>query len=449
MSFVRGTVELVHVAAQPGSLRDMILGAWTQTRMDWMFARNQLSRWLRQHGRLRSSERRFAGEVIYGMIRHIRRIDEALKLAGVAKFSHPPDLLRLLAYLVLELSLDAKTVSESAKAAGFTEIDWSVIAAADEKISAMRDPTRRLAVLRSLPDWLAQRLAHQYEGGADPLAAALLNRAPLTLRVNLRKASIETVIGNLSREKIVAQVGRYSSSALIVEGWPNVAAFRGYRDGLFEIQDQASQVVVDLVAAKPGQRVVDFCAGAGGKTLGLADAIKNQGRIVATDTDDKKLSEMKRRSRRAGISCVRGAVLDENGWSKALEPLLGKADRVLVDAPCTGLGSLRRHPEVKWRLAEGEIASYAALQKELIDRAASLLNETGQLVYATCSLLQEENQQVIESVVKNNRLEIVPASEVLGEARANEVGDGRFLAMDPHQHGTDGFFAAVMRRRCE
>jgi 16S rRNA (cytosine967-C5)-methyltransferase len=190
--------------------------------------------------------------------------------------------------------------------------------------------------------------------------------------------------------------------------------------------------------------VVDLCAGAGGKTLAIAARLGNRGRIIATDIDAGKLDELRRRARRAGVTSAQAMHLEGGGWPAALDAMRGKADVVFVDAPCSGIGALRRNPEARWRLREADLAGFAARQKEILGGARALLAPGGHLVYATCTLLTVENADVVAAVVGPG-LATVPLSEMLG-ARAHTLGDGDTFTVTPHRHGTDGFFARVLRR---
>jgi 16S rRNA (cytosine967-C5)-methyltransferase len=211
--------------------------------------------------------------------------------------------------------------------------------------------------------------------------------------------------------------------------------------------------VAELVAPPPRGRAIDYCAGAGGKTLALAALLGGRGRVVACDVDARKLVELRRRARRAGASNVQTIELPGDlaaAAPPALAAIEGGSDRVLVDAPCSGIGALRRNPEARWRLVPADLERMPALQLAIARRALDLVEPGGRLIYATCTLLAAENQSVVERLVSERAgLEIVPIKDVWGSARAAPISDtsGRFLELLPHQHGTDGFFAAVLRRR--
>jgi 16S rRNA (cytosine967-C5)-methyltransferase len=226
----------------------------------------------------------------------------------------------------------------------------------------------------------------------------------------------------------------------------NAFGLTAFREGLFEVMDEGSQLVAEAVAPPPRSRVVDACAGAGGKTLALAAMLANQGRILALDTSGKKLEELRRRARRAGISNL--AAREVGSPVLPAEAKLGAWDRVLVDVPCSGLGTLRRNPEARWRLSPKAVDDYPADQLALLIAYAPLVASGGRLIYATCSVLREENDAVVERFLgERPDFVVMPLKEIWGKARAAEVGDETFLRLLPHVHDTDGFFAAVLRRK--
>jgi 16S rRNA (cytosine967-C5)-methyltransferase len=351
----------------------------------------------------------------------------------------PRDLERLLALLVLEQHLSAERAAQVAP-----ELDWTAIASVDAAIAAERKPAARIALAASLPDWLAARLVADWGDEAEPLARALNERAPMTIRANTLVAARDALAAELAGERLATHAGRWSDTALVVDTRTNLFATKAFARGAFEAQDEGSQLLAELAtpaAAKP--LVVDYCAGAGGKSLAIAARLGNRGRIVASDVDDGKLEELRRRARRAHVSNTRAVALAQ------LEELRGKADVVLVDAPCSGVGALRRNPEARWRLREADLAGFAARQREILGEAAALLAPGGRLVYATCSLLACENAGVAAAFA--DRFSRVPLAEVLDAPRAAaferpDPGGSAFTAT-PHRHGTDGFFAAVFRHR--
>jgi 16S rRNA (cytosine967-C5)-methyltransferase len=426
-----------------GRLRALVLELWQRTRMDWGFVTDRLATTFRKETWIGSHERRFVGETLYGLVRHLRRVDAAL--ARGSKTQHAPrDLERLIALLVLE------RLVEPARAAGVVPLDWNAVAGVDDAIARERKLAPRIALAASLPDWLAERLVADWGDEAEALALALNQRAPMTVRANLLVGDRNALASELARARITTTPGAWCDTALHVESRTNLFGLDAFKRGAMEAQDEGSQLLADLtvagsVAGGAGPRlVVDLCAGAGGKTLAIAARLGNHGRIVATDVDAHKLEELRRRARRAGVSSAQALHLEGGRWPPALDALRGKADVVLVDAPCSGIGALRRNPEARWRLREPDLAMFAARQKDILGNARALLAPGGRLVYATCTLLDVENADVVAAVV-GPELVAVPLPEILGD-RARALGDATALTVTPHRHGTDGFYAQVMRR---
>ena len=283
------------------------------------------------------------------------------------------------------------------------------------------------------PDWLARRLAAS-DITADE-AEALLERAPLDLRVNTLKAERATLSLPLSGEQTAAPHGLRIEAGTQVEQWPE------WRDGKVEVQDTGSQLACLAVGAKPGETIIDLCAGGGGKTLALAAAMDNLGHLIASDTDRGRLSRLQPRAERAGASIIETRLLDPKREFEALADLEGQADAVMVDAPCSGTGTWRRNPEARWRLDEQELARLTALQADLLDLAARLVKPGGRLIYVTCSLLDEEGaDQFAAFLLRAQDFRQHDLSLPAGRARGNGI------RLSPYREGTDGFFIACAAR---
>jgi 16S rRNA (cytosine967-C5)-methyltransferase len=433
---------LANTVLDGGRLRATLLELWQRTRMDWGFVTDRLSTTFRKETWIGAHERRFLSETLYGLVRHLRRIDAGLERGRRVKKS-PRDMERVIALFVLE-----KLVTPERAQRAEPEIDWAQVAGIDDVIAAERKPVHRIALAASLPDWLAARFVADWGERAERLALALNERAPMTVRANL----LVTDRDKLAKEiGLATSPGKWSDTALIVEGRTNLFATDAFKQGQIEAQDEGSQLLADLATAglaNPKPLVIDLCAGAGGKTLAIAARLANRGRIIATDVDAKKLEELRRRARRACVSNAQALHLDGGTWPEALYALQGKADVVFVDAPCSGTGALRRNPEARWRLREADLATFAARQREILISATPLLAPGGRLVYGTCTLLAVENREVVEATLAaRSELENVPLVDVLGE-RAPALGlDELSFTVAPDSHGTDGFFARVMRRR--
>jgi 16S rRNA (cytosine967-C5)-methyltransferase len=302
----------------------------------------------------------------------------------------------------------------------------------------------------NLPDWLAGALkAELGDEGFWDFVASMSGQAPLDLRANLLKTSREKAQAQLAAAEVEAAPTPYSPWGLRVEGKPALQKSDVFLRGDIEVQDEGSQLLAALVNPKRGEMVVDFCAGAGGKTLALGAAMRNTGRLYAFDVNGHRLDKLKPRLARSGLSNVHPAQLT-NERDERVKRLAGKIDRVLVDAPCSGLGTLRRNPDLKWRLSAKAIDELVELQGRILDSACRLLKPGGRLVYATCSPLRREDEAIAEAFgAAHPQFERLDAAELLksaGVERADElVADGYFRSW-PHRHGMDGFFAAAWQK---
>jgi 16S rRNA (cytosine967-C5)-methyltransferase len=304
--------------------------------------------------------------------------------------------------------------------------------------------------LHNLPGWLADALRQQLGDEFEALAASLLQPAPLDLRVNILKQKRPQTQAALWQHAIESKATPYSPWGLRVTGKPALTRLAAYADGAFEIQDEGSQLLALLLQARRGELVVDFCAGAGGKTLALGAAMRGQGRLYAFDTSAHRLQALAPRLARAGLHNVHTAAIAHE-WDARVRALAGKADRVLVDAPCSGLGTLRRAPDLKWRTTPAQIAAYAQRQAAILQAAATLVKPGGRLLYATCSLLAEENEAVAAAFSAQthdftplNAAQCLTALKV--PAAPTLTTTASHLRLWPHRHGTDGFFAALWQR---
>ncbi|MBL28887.1 MAG: rRNA cytosine-C5-methylase [Rhodospirillaceae bacterium] len=293
------------------------------------------------------------------------------------------------------------------------------------------------------PEWLEPAVEARFGVDRESEMAALNAPATLDLRVNLLKADRETVRAMLAEDGYESTPTPFSPWGLRIAGRPPVASHKTYREGLVEVQDEGAQLVALL--AEPDGVVVDYCAGAGGKTLALAAAMGGRGRLVACDSDAERLARMAPRLSRSGVAGVETVVLRADG---ALPDLQGQADRVLLDMPCSGTGTWRRNPDAKWRLTPEKLAGYVAEQRRILDRAAPLVKPGGRIVYATCSFLLAENDGVVAEFLQSRddfaplRVADVWARTIGGECPA----EGDFLSLSPYRHGTDAFFVAILER---
>ena len=307
----------------------------------------------------------------------------------------------------------------------------------------------------NLPDWLVEPLKAQLGDQFWPLVESLNLGAGLDLRVNALTAKRADVQKDLAKAGIKAVPTPFSPWGLRIAGKPNLNKSEGFLRGDFEVQDEGSQLLVMLLDAKRGEMVVDFCAGAGGKTLAIGAGMRSTGRLYAFDTSAHRLDALKPRLKRSGLSNVHPAAIAHERDDR-VKRLAGKIDRVLVDAPCSGLGTLRRNPDLKWRQNMQVVEQMAVRQAAILHSAARLVKPGGRLVYATCSFLPQENEAIAQAFTDaNSEFAPLEAGEVLSnlkvEAAAKLCSGGengqKYLRLWPHRHGTDGFFAAVWQKK--
>ncbi len=392
-----------------------------------------LSRYFREQRMLGHRDRGFIAETVYAILRRLRWLHRLCE-----QDSRPFKL--LIAWL--------------ARGEGWTVSDFDGLLTASERDWLLELKQRKLepgslAEQCDLPDWLFELLAANYgEAGALELAQGLNRPAPLDLRVNLLKSDRERLLTTFKGQGIVASPGPWSPQAIRLADKPALQQHPLFKEGCFEVQDAGSQLLGLLVQPRRGEMVVDFCAGAGGKTLQLGAMMRSTGRLYALDVAEKRLAKLKPRMARAGLSNVHPMLIAHEQDAR-LKRMAGKADRVLVDAPCTGLGTLRRNPDLKWRQSPAAVAEMNERQRAILASAARLVRPGGRLVYATCSLLAEENDQVVDDFLASHEgFQLVSAQEVLA-AQGVELDTGERLRLYPHRHDTDGFFAVVMERKAE
>ncbi|MCB1736406.1 MAG: RsmB/NOP family class I SAM-dependent RNA methyltransferase [Gammaproteobacteria bacterium] len=381
----------------------------------------------REHG---GRDRAFIAESVYGVLRRKRLLD-ALTDNGTSRQL-------LIAWLSRVQGHGLKEFGDQLSDA---ETAWV------KTLKARKLDDQPPAVQAELPDWLWHRLVEQRgEAEALSLGRSMQNAAPLDLRVNTLKTKREPLLAALAEEGIEATATPYSPIGIRVVGKPAVNRSPLFAAGDFEVQDEGSQLLGFLLNPKRNQLVVDFCAGAGGKTLELGAMMASKGRIYAMDVAEARLKRIAPRLKRSGLSNVEPRLISSEHDNK-VKRLANKIDRVLVDAPCTGSGTLRRNPDLKWRQSDDSVAELNLKQASILDAAAKLLKPGGRLVYATCSLLREENQDIVQGFLASHPdYRLVPASEALDTNRVALPELGDYLQLSPAVHHTDGFFGAVIER---
>jgi len=390
-----------------------------------------LAAYFRDHRQLGRQDRAFIADTAYAVLRRLRTLEH---LAG----GREPRRL-ILAWLARFGGHNLREFSPIAKG---DELEWlKGVKAVD--LMVLPEPVRL-----DLPDWLHARLVPRFGAGLAALAEALNRPAPLDVRVNVARMSREAVLANLTAEGLVATPTPYSPWGLRLAGKPALNRHPLFLEGVIEVQDEGSQLLALLTGAVRGEMVCDFCAGAGGKTLALGTMMHNRGRLYAFDISERRLANLKPRLARSGLSNVHPQRIDRE-TDPRVKRLAGKFDRVLVDAPCSGLGTLRRNPDLKWRQTPESVAELVARQDAILVAAARLVKPGGRLVYATCSLLEEENEARVEALLTHQPGFVrIPAQAALA-AQGIGLECGEYMHLSPDRQATDGFFAAVLERAGE
>lgn len=398
-----------------------------------------MSRHFKADRRLNSSERSVVAETAFDTLRRLATLRWMMQTADPRRAPHLAALIELARRYGME-NLEPRLLRGDERAVrGALSIDL------------MRAPP---AVRAEVPMWLFQRVTVQYHD-AGALLGALTQAAPLDLRVNTIKAERDSVLAEFRAVRradgaLDAAPTPYSPDGIRLREKPALTRWPMYKDGRIEVQDEGSQLVARLTAPRRGNMVVDFCAGAGGKTLAIGSLMKSTGRIYAFDVNAKRLAGLNPRLARSGLSNVHPVAIRAAGDVR-VKRLAGKIDRLLVDAPCSGSGTLRRNPDLKWRFDESELERLTGVQSDVLRASARLVKPGGRLVYATCSVLAIENQEVVAAFLSEHpEFAPIAAAEVLRQQGIQIDHAERFapwLVMLPHLHDTDGFFAAVLERK--
>ncbi len=432
-------------------LSQLVLDTYRSIRELGRPAKATVDQVVRQESWLHSWERRHLADAVFGLLRREVTLDALLASASAALGVQLSDdqRIRLLyaGWRVMEGEPHEQVLAQLSLAPEWLQYlrrcaDWQ------EYVAAIQEPDRQLAVAAGLPFWLAQTLLHDYGPEALALASASNERAPLTLRANRLRCHRQTLAARLAQEGVASQPTRWAPDGLHLLDRVNVPALASFREGWFEVQDEGSQLLAMLLPVRPGWTVVDACAGAGGKSLALAAAMGNRGRLWACDVDRRRLARLPPRARRAGAQIIRVCP------GPAPAQLTGRQlDAVFIDAPCSGTGVMRRDPEVRFRVTPADVDRLAALQLQLLLSHAPLVRPGGYLLYATCSVLRQENDQVAEAFQQARPdFRPVPVRKLWGEAFSDALGlpqsgpEAARLRLLPHRHGTDGFFGVLFQR---
>lgn len=396
-----------------------------------------------------SKDRAAIAGMVYGVLRRRAQLDWWLARAG----AEPTARLRVIAWLALTEGWTTLRFENEFSSAPFAprRLEENEHKAASALTgNTLEHADQPLDVRHNYPAWIEEALRLRFGGDLEAEMKALAEPAPLDLRANVLKTTRDAALHLLAAEGLQVEPTPWSPLGIRVQGRPPLGTLAPFRDGLVEVQDEGSQLAALLVEPAPGMRVCDFCAGAGGKSLAMAAAMNNKGHIVACDVSAKRLEGATRRLRRAGIFNVESRALssERDPWVKRQRE---KFDRVLVDAPCTGTGTWRRNPDAKWTLTPQDAAELEALQRRILDSAARLVKPGGRIVYATCSLLPQENEQQAEwFAMTHPDFTPLPVAQVWSRVIGRAAPDGDlYLRLSPARHNTDGFFAAVFQKQRE
>ncbi len=400
---------------------------------------------------LGSHDRRFIAETLYGTLRHLRRVEVILHSALNGVNVSSADQAQLLPIVYL-LRIEGQDITDDLNKALQSS---SIRIASHELLARIKnaslpsptDISERIGLEYSFPKWMIDRFVAQYGiNETEHICRGLNEQAPITLRVNSLKGTVEECQSALQRDRVESTRTQFSSNGLNLAKRMNIFELPSFRDGLFEVQDEGSQLICLLLDPKPTFRVLDACAGAGGKSLALAAIMKNRGEIVAVDVNRYRVDELRKRARRAGAHNIRARVVDD--LTDLQEEFAGYFDLILIDAPCSGIGTIRRNPGMKWSVTEETVREISEKQKYIFNSVAGLIKPGGRIAYATCTLMEDENEAVVELFLeKQDDFNIVDPSSLVEKWNLTEACSGHFIKLMPHVHGTDGFFCAIMQRK--
>ncbi|MGE5624819.1 MAG: RsmB/NOP family class I SAM-dependent RNA methyltransferase [Bacillota bacterium] len=400
-----------------------------------------IDQYFRAHRQMGSKDRAFAAETVYGCLRRKGELEFLMAPCLPGKLAAEDHARWLVATYLLKYSgWSARALDE----AGFKDAEALVT-----RVRAVKTADMPFSARINMPEWLSEKLKAQYgETEAVALSEALNRPAPVGIRTNTLRTDRDTLAKRLAESGNPCEPMKYSPMGLQRDKRGPLFNTTEFQEGLFELQDEGSQLLALMTEAAPKEKVMDFCAGAGGKTLALAAMMQNTGALYACDISAKRLERLKPRLARAGAYNAQSfPIRDEH--DPALRKLEGTMDAVLVDAPCSGTGTLRRNPDIKWRPIDLDLLTQT--QARILEAASKLVKPGGRLVYATCSLLEEENGAVTHAfLTAHPQFEVIPAGGIL-ERQAVKLdhafGESGSLRLLTHQHGTDGFYALAMRRK--
>lgn len=393
----------------------------------------------RERKYLGSHDRRFIAETTYGMLRHKRRNEWITSQWDGGNSVRS----QCIASVILDNQF---TLKELSHAVNIPELNLSELQRLIQNDPVSGKGSIDVALTYSFQDWMIDEwMKIMPEAEVGILCATLNTQAPMTIRVNTIKTTREECKTSLMAEGIPSSETLYSPFGLQMTKRTNLFTLQAFKDGLFEVQDEGSQILSLVVDPKPGSKVVDACAGAGGKSLAMASVMKNRGEIFAYDVHSYRMADLHKRIKRSGVDCIRMKVIQEH---ELVEAMKDSADAVLVDAPCTGTGTIRRNPGLKWSVDRTSVDELSTKQYSILSLNSQYVKPGGRLVYATCSLMQQENEQVVERfLADHSEFELTDPAEILRRYHLESLANKKYVQLLPHERNTDGYFAAVLKRK--
>ncbi|MGE4313871.1 MAG: RsmB/NOP family class I SAM-dependent RNA methyltransferase [Pseudobdellovibrionaceae bacterium] len=405
--------------------------------------------YMRQRRYIGSKDRAAIAERIYSAMRHKARFDWWINEAGL----QPDGRLKTICTLIF---LDERAEKDILKL--FDGSKYGPEQLSDTEIAFLKRISKAELMPQNMPEAVRVECPSEFEGrlreifesGFVPEMAAMLDTAPLDLRVNTGLAPVDKAAAYLEADGVETDKTPYAPTGLRTKGKTYLSRTKAFAKGWIDIQDEGSQLIAVACDAKPGMQVLDYCAGAGGKTLALASYMEGKGRIVAMDNDDRRLGKSKERFKRARVSdSIEIRPLTDERHKKWLRRQRESFDITLIDVPCSGSGTWRRNPDMRWVTYGPELEELIDIQADIMERVAHTVKPGGKLVYATCSLFRAENENQVEAfLARHDEFELLPLQEAWPEGLTLPC-EGPYMRLTPLKHGTDGFFAAVLRRKEE
>lgn len=392
-----------------------------------------------------SKDRKAIVELVYNVVRATARLGwwlDKVKMADTPRA-------RVIAFLLLDgmsaHNVNIRFTGEKYQPEVLSDDEQKILEALEGQSLSQDDMSA--AVRAECPEWATEKLEALYGDDFEAQLVAMLDAAPLDLRVNTIKIDIDHAQDSLAKDGVETVRTPYSPHGLRTVGKPYMSATKAFHKGFVEIQDEGSQLISYICDVKPGMRVLDYCAGGGGKTLGLAAAMEGKGIIFATDNDSRRLEKGRRRYKKAGVHNVEVRSLEDEKNRKWFRRQKGAMDVILVDAPCSSSGTWRRNPDLRWNWYGPTLEEIKVLQAEILEKVSDKVKIGGKLVYATCSLFKEENEEQVELFLeKHPEYTLLSVSDLWPEGYGECPMSGDFLRLTPKDHKTDGFFTAVMQR---